>query len=207
MLKIWGRDNSVNVQKVMWCIAELELEFERIDTGLQFGGNDEAWFLTLNPNGKVPLIDDDGFTLWESNSIVRYLCAKYDSGQLYPQPAADRANAEKWMDWQLSMLARPHAIAFWNLVRLPEAERDMRAVARAVEATNRALSILDRHLSEQRFVAGEAFTMGDIPVGAITHRWLALQGIDRPDWPALRRWFDSLAEREAYRQHVMLPLS
>jgi glutathione S-transferase len=206
-IRVWGRTNSVNVQKVLWCLAELGLTFEQIDAGLEFGQNNEEWFLAMNPNGKVPLLEHGEFTLWESNSIVRYLCAAYDHGGLYPAPPARRALAECWMDWQLSTIARPHAIAFWNLVRMPESARNMRAVECAVDETNAALAILDAHLRANDYVAGQAFTMGDIPVGAVVHRWLALEGIERPAWPALGRWFERLTARAAFRDHVMLPLS
>jgi glutathione S-transferase len=207
VLKIWGRKNSVNVQKVLWCATELGLDYERIDAGLEFGLNNEKWFLTLNPNGRVPLIQDGDFTLWESNSIVRYLCATYDLGGLYPKSPRARAAAEQWMDWQLSTLARPTSIAFWNLVRTAPGERDSAAVAAAVEEANGALLKLDRHLAAHRFVAGDVFSMGDIPVGAVTHRWLALEGIERPGWPSLERWQAELAGREGFRAHVMQPLS
>ena len=208
MIKIWGRTNSVNVQKVLWCAGELRLEFERIDAGLAFGHNNEDWFLALNPNGRVPLIEDGGLALWESNSIVRYLCAKHDHGGLYAASPERRAAAEKWMDWQLSTLARPLSIAFWNLVRRSAAERDLAAVAAAVAEMNGALTLLDRHLGTHAFVAGEAFSMGDIPVGAAAYRWLALEGIERPAWPALERWHAALGERPAFREHVAgIPLS
>jgi glutathione S-transferase len=207
MLKVWGRPNSVNVQKVLWCIAEIGIEFERRDAGLEFGINDQDWFLRLNPNGKVPLLQDDDFALWESNSIVRYLCAKYDLGGLCPVSVARRADAERWMDWALSSLARSQAIAFWNLIRTPAAERNMDEVAKAVLETNAAFSILDQHLATRDYVAGTGLTMGDIPVGAIAHRWFSLEGIERLAWPNLTRWYQRLARRSAFQQHVMLPLS
>ncbi|HLF10419.1 MAG TPA: glutathione S-transferase N-terminal domain-containing protein, partial [Gammaproteobacteria bacterium] len=162
MLTIWGRTNSVNVQKVMWCIAELGIPCARIDAGLTHGKNHEEWFLQLNPNGRVPLLQDGEFSLWESNSIVRYLSAKYDRGRLYPQSLEIRAHAEQWMDWQLSTLVRPVSIVFWNLIRLPESERDAEAVAKAAAEAQSALALLDRHLAAQRFVAGDHFSMGDI---------------------------------------------
>lgn len=207
MLTVWGRTNSVNVQKVLWCLGEIGVPFQRHDAGLQYGVNRDPWFLRLNPNGKIPLLQDGDFSLWESNSCVRYLAAKHEDAGLYPRDLQRRASAEKWMDWQLSTLARPHAIAFWNLMRTPEAERDMRAVDRAVAEVNDAFSILDDHLTRHRYVAGERLTIGDIPVGAIAHRWLMLDGIERPEWPALRAWFERLSRRPAYREHVMLPLS
>jgi glutathione S-transferase len=207
MLKIWGRTNSVNVQKVLWCARELGLEYERLDAGLQFGRNKEPWFLALNPNGRVPLLQDGDFALWESNSIVRYLCATYDHGGLYAAAPRPRADAEKWMDWQLSTLARPISIMFWNLVRTAPAERDAAAVAAAVAEGGAAFALLDRHLAARRFVGGNSFSMGDIPVGAMAHRWLALEGIVRPAAPSLARWYAELCARPGFREHVMRPLS
>jgi glutathione S-transferase len=207
MIKVWGRRNSVNVQKVLWCAFELDIDLERIDAGLAYGVNTEDWFLAINPNGKVPLMQDGEFTLWESNSIVRYLSAKHGLGRLCPTDLQARASAERWMDWQLSTLARSPAVAFWNLVRTPEPERNMPAVERAVHETNAAFTILDRHLSKHTYVLGDSFSMADIPLGAIAHRWFALDGIARPDWPGLRRWFTLLSARPGYAKHVMLPLS
>lgn len=207
MLKVWGRSNSVNVQKVVWCLAEIGIEFERRDAGREFGINDQDWFLRLNPNGKVPLLQDGDFALWESNTIVRYLSAKYDFGGLCPSSVEQRADAERWMDWALSSLSRSHAIAFWNLIRTPAAERNMGAVAKAVAQTNAAFSILDQHLATRDYVIGTELTMGDIPIGAIANRWFSLEGIERLQWPHLRRWYQHLTARSAFQQHVMLPLS
>jgi glutathione S-transferase len=207
VLTVWGRRNSVNVQKVLWCLAELDIETQRIDAGLEFGLNTEPWYLALNPNGRIPLVRDGDVTLWESNSIVRYLCAKHSAGHLYPEDPARRADADRWMDWQLSTLARPTSIAFWNLVRRGPAERDEAAVARAVPEANAAFDLLDRHLESHAYVAGPGFTMGDIPVGAMAHRWLALEGIERPSWPALQRWYGALRARPPFHAHVAQPLS
>lgn len=207
MLTIFGRTNSVNVQKVMWCIGELGLPCERIDAGLEHGKNKEPWYLELNPNGRVPLLQDGDYNLWESNSIVRYLCAKHDGGGLYPASPERRGHAERWMDWQLSTLVVPVSIVFWNLIRKPPAERDAQAIAAAAHDAQAALVLLDRHLTSNSYVAGEQFTMGDIPVGATAHRWLELPGIQRRTLPALAAWRARLAERPAFRAHVMLPLS
>ena len=206
VLTIWGRTNSVNVQKVLWCAAELGIAFERRDAGLAFGKNDEPWYLALNPHGRVPLLVDGDFSLWESNTIVRYLCAKHDFGGLYPETLEERALVERWMDWQLATLARPLRIVFWGLVRAPQAGDPAQIRAAAAELVP-AFTVLDGHLARHAYVAGERFTMGDIPVGALAHRWLALEGIERPELPALRRWHESLAARPAFRAHVMLPLS
>ena len=207
MLTIYGRTNSVNVQKVLWCLAELDLPYERIDAGLKFGKNNEPWYLELNPNGRVPLLVDGSFSLWESNTIVRYLAGKHGLGGVCPRSPETRALAERWMDWQLSTLVRPVSIVFQALYRTPPAERDAAAIARNTVEANRAMDLLDAHLAEQPFVAGNAFTMGDIPVGATAHRWLEVVGIERPKLAAVRAWRDRLAERPAFRRHVMLPLS
>jgi glutathione S-transferase len=207
MLTIWGRTNSVNVQKVLWCLAELELPYRRIDAGLEHGKNTEPWYLALNPNGRVPLLQDDSLTLWESNTIVRYLASKHGQGTLWPVAPEDRALAERWMDWQLSTLIQPVSTVFQNLYRRPAAERDTAAIERATRQANAALTILDAQLAAQPYVAGERFTMGDIPVGAVAHRWLEIEGIERPPFEALRAWRTRLAARPGFRAHVMLPLS
>jgi glutathione S-transferase len=207
MLTIYGRTNSVNVQKVLWCLAELELPYERIDAGLAHGKNTEPWYLALNPNGRVPLLVDGDFSLWESNTIVRYLASKHDTGGLYPASPETRAHAERWMDWQLSTLIRSVSIVFQNLYRKPPGQRDAAAVERHTREANAAVALLDAHLARQPFVAGNAFTMGDIPVGALVHRWLEIEGIERPALAAVREWRARLATRPGFRSHVQLPLS
>lgn len=207
MLTIYGRTNSVNVQKVLWCLTELGLPYTRIDAGLEHGKNTEPWYLKLNPNGRIPLLVDGSFSLWESNTIVRYLAGKHGVGKLCPTSLETRSLAERWMDWQLSTLVVPVSIVFWNLIRRPAAERDPVAIEHNLREANRAMTLLDAHVANQLYVAGEAFTMGDIPVGATAHRWLEIPGIDRPELAAVRAWRDRLAERPAFREHVQLPLS
>jgi glutathione S-transferase len=207
MLTIFGRTNSVNVQKVLWCLAEIGVPYERVDAGLAHGKNQEPWYLALNPNGLVPLLQDGTFTLWESNTIVRFLAGKHAFGELCPATPEARALAERWMDWQLSTLVAPVSVVFQNLVRRPPEQRDAAAIARNTAEANRAAALLDAHLAKQPYVAGDAFTMGDIPVGATAHRWLEIPGIDRPPLTALRAWRARLAERPGFRAHVMLPLS
>src|SRR5690606_21906452 len=154
---------------------------------------DEPWYLALNPHGRVPLLVDGDFSLWESNTIVRYLCAKHDFGGLYPEPLEQRAQVERWMDWQLATLARPLRIVIWGLVRAPHTAAPAQIRAAAAELVP-AFTVLDAHLARHAYVAGERFTMGDIPVGALAHRWLALEGIERPALPALRRWHEARSE-------------
>jgi glutathione S-transferase len=207
VLTIYGRTNSVNVQKVLWCLAELAVPYTRVDAGLTHGKNTEPWYLALNPNGKVPLLQDGEFTLWESNTIVRYLAGKHGAGSLCPTSLQARALAEQWMDWQLSTLLRPVSIVFQNLYRVPSHERDGVAIEANLREANRAMAVLDAHLTERPYVAGAAFTMGDIPVGAVAHRWLEIPGIERPPFAAVRAWRARLAERPGFRTHVQLPLS
>ncbi|MDP6568139.1 MAG: glutathione S-transferase family protein, partial [Alphaproteobacteria bacterium] len=170
MLKVYGRNNSINVQKVMWTIGELGLEHERLDVGGAFGQNNEDWYLRLNPMGKVPVLDDNGYVLWESNTIVRYLAAQYDRDELYPQDPQVRGEAEKWMDWKLAFLQPAMFGAFWGLIRTPEAERDGDAIQASAEESARLFGILDRHLQGRDYIAANHLTIGDIPVGASTYR-------------------------------------
>ncbi|MBF6569976.1 MAG: glutathione S-transferase family protein [Candidatus Binataceae bacterium] len=206
MIKIWGRTNSINVQKVMWCAGEIGLKYERIDAGLQYGKNREDWYLRMNPNALVPTIDDDGFVLWESHSIVRYLAAKYGNGKLYPADPRVRADAERWMDWALSTLFLDSRNLFWELIRTPPEKRNPELIEKSHKSLCDIWSRLDRALEGRKYVAGAEPTVGDIPVGAWAFRWYALP-IERPDLKNLRAWYDRLTERPAYREHVMLPLS
>lgn len=207
MLTIYGRTNSVNVQKVLWCLAEVDLPYTRIDAGLEHGKNTERWYLALNPNGRVPLLADGAFTLWESNTIVRYLAGKHGLGSLCPLSLETRALAERWMDWQLSTLVGPVSVVFQNLIRRPAAERDTAAIEHNTREANRAMTLLDDYLKSRPYVAGDGFTMGDIPVGATAHRWLEIPGIERPPLEAVRAWRSRLAARTGFRVHVQLPLS
>ncbi|HWP58784.1 MAG TPA: glutathione S-transferase family protein [Candidatus Acidoferrales bacterium] len=205
-IKIWGRKDSSNVQKVLWCCAELDLEYQRVDLGGRFGGNRDPSYLRLNPNGLVPTIEDRGFVLWESNSIVRYLIDKYGNGKLTPSTAEKRASANRWMDWQLTTLGPPMATLFWALIRTPQEKRDPTAIDQALEKSAQAWQIFDEHLAKSVFAAGEEFSYGDIPLGVWVHRWFNLP-IERPSMPNLAQWYARLASRKAYQDQVMIPLS
>jgi glutathione S-transferase len=206
MLKIWGRNNSINVQKVMWAVGELGLPHERIDAGGAFGGLDSADYGVLNANRRVPTIEDDGVVVWESNACVRYLAARYGAGGLWPEDPAVRACADMWMDWQQTTLLPDMTTVFWGLVRTPEAERDHAAIKAAAARLGDLWRRLDDHLAKRRFVAGDSFTMGDIPVGAACYRYCQL-AIERPRLGAIEAWYERLQQREPYRMHVMLPLT
>ena len=206
MIKIWGRKDSSNVQKVLWCCGELGLTYERIDIGGRFGGNKERPYLNLNPNGLVPTIEDGDFLLWESNSIVRYLVDKYGQGKLLPPNPEGRANANRWMDWQLTTMGPALVPLFWAFVRTPPERRDQAAIDEALKKATHAWRILDEHLAKNRYLAGEAFSMGDIPLGIWAYRWFNLP-IERPNFPQVRAWYDRLTERPPYRTHIMIPLT
>lgn len=206
MLVIWGRDNSVNVQKALWVAEELGLPYRRIDAGAAFGVVNTPEYRALNPNGLVPTIDDDGFVLWESGAIVRYLAAKHAPGTLWPTDLKIRAEADRWMDWKNTTFWPAIRPVFWNLIRTPVEARDPTAMEASRLATIGVMAILDAHLADRAYVAGDAFTMGDIPVGCGVWRWFALP-IERPEFPNVRRWFDALGERPAYRKVVRTPLS
>lgn len=206
MLKVWGRNNSVNVQKVLWCCEELGVKYERIDAGGQFGVVNTPQYRALNPNGLVPTIEDGPFGLWESNAIVRYLAAKHGAGKLWPEDLKARAEADKWMDWQISTFWPTFRPLFWNVVRTPPEQRDVEAMEESRLETAEILESLDSHLKNRNYVAGDELTMGDIPMGCAIWRWFGLQ-IDRPDLPNLKRWFDMLKQRPAYQNVVLLPLT
>jgi glutathione S-transferase len=208
MLKLLGRKTSSNVMEVLWLCAELGIEYEREDIGGPFGGNDEPEYLAKNPNGLVPTIEDNGFILWESNAIVRYLAATHGAGStIWPDDPRLRAEADKWMDWQLSTISRVMQPIFFNLVRKPPEERDMTAVASGIKDGHQVWGILDKHLAGSNFVAGEHLTVGDIPAGIHAFRWFTLvEEKDRPSMPNLEAWYGRLQERPVYREHCMNPL-
>ncbi len=206
MLKILGRKNSSNVQKVLWCCAELGLNFTREDVGGQFGKNREPEYLALNPNGLIPTVIDDDFVLWESNTIIRYLAAKYGDEPFYPADAQTRAKGERWMDWQLSVVAPTIWPVFSGLIRTPLEERDHAAIANARDKLADVMKILDNALGRTDFVAGSSLSVGDIPVGIMTCRWFTLD-IEREGMPNLGRWYDRLTRRPGFQEHVMIGLS
>jgi glutathione S-transferase len=206
MLKIWGRTNSVNVKKVLWAAEELGLEYQRIDAGLQFGVNKTPEYLKMNPTGLVPTIEEDGFVLWESHTIVRYLAAKHGAGKLAPSDLRRRAEAERWMDWTYTFQRELQRPLFWALVRTPLEKRDPDAIEAARKTCADLLRIPERYLAERPFLAGEALTIGDIPLGCHVQLWMRLP-IERPAQPHLTAWFERLCARPAYRKIVDIPLS
>jgi glutathione S-transferase len=201
MLKIWGRNTSVNVQKAMWAVGELGLVHERIDVGGPFGKNNEPAYLAMNPNGLVPTLEEDGFLLWESNAIVRYLASRYGPGQLEPSDLQERARASSWMDWQLTVAQPAITPVFWGLIRTPPEKRDHAAIEAGKQKTVAAMKILDAQLAKTAFVAGDTFSMGDIATGAVAYRFRRLMP-ERPRLDNLERWFAGIEQRPAFKEHI-----
>jgi glutathione S-transferase len=206
MLKIWGRANSANVQKVTWCCAEIDLPFDREDTGGEFGRTRDPDMLARNRNARVPTVDDDGFVLWESNAIVRYLAAKHAMGTLYPEDLQARADADRWMDWQQTTVLGPMTTIFWGLVREPG--RFTKAqIEQAIEEAVAVWQILDQRLEGRDWLLGDTFTMADIPLGIQAYRWLTL--VDkRPAMPAFEAWYERVRARSGFDTHIAsIPLT
>ena len=206
MLRILGRLSSVNVQKVVWCADEIGMPYERVDVGGKFGGNDTPEYLAKNPNGLVPTIEDDGFVLYESNAIVRYLAARHAAGTLWPEDVRRRADIDRWMEWQSTAYTPAMWGAFWQLVRTPPEKRDAALVESSRAKSEKLSGILDAHLASRRFITGEEFTPADIVVGCAAHRWLSLP-IQREPRPSLQRWYDDLKSRHGSRQVLSLGLT
>jgi len=206
MLVIWGRDNSVNVQKALWCCEELALAYRRINAGGAFGVVDSPSYRRLNPNALVPTLDDNGFVLWESNTIVRYLCARYGRGRLWIEDPQARALADRWLDWMVSTFWPALGPLFRGIIRTPAAERNLRAEEEARVRTADLLRIVDEHLSKQAYLGGDEFSMGDIAMGCAIWRWFALP-IERPPLRNVERWFEALQQRRAYCKIVIRPLT
>jgi glutathione S-transferase len=205
MLRIWGRVNSVNVKKALWAAEELGLKYERIDAGMQFGVTKTPEYLKMNPTALVPTIDDDGFVLWESHSIVRYLAAKHGMGTLCPSDLKARADAERWMDWAFTLQAAMRNV-FWGLIRTPPEKRDHKAIEEGRNKSAELLAIPEKILAGRQFITGKSFTMADIPLGCEVQRWMRVP-IERPRLPNVEGWFERLRARPPFRKIVDIPLT
>ena len=203
-ITLWGRASSCNVQKVLWTLNELGLPYRRIDAGGDFGGLDDPAYLAMNPHGRVPTLRDGGTVVWESDAIVRYLAARYGAGSLWPEDPAERAVADQWMCWTAARLYPDWIALFWRLVRTPPARRDLALIERLRAATAGWMQVLDRHLADRPFIAGETLTIGDIPAGMTLYRWFAME-IERPATPNVEAWYRRLCERPAYRDGICIP--
>ena len=208
MLQLLGRANSSNVMKVIWALEELGIPYDRRDIGGQFGGTDSPEYIAMNPNQVVPTIIDDGFVLWESNAIVRYLAAKHAPGtSLWPADLQAKADIDRWMDWQHTVLGAPMTVVFWGLVRTAPDKRDMPAIHAAAAKLGRIYGMLEPRLQQHDYICGDALTPADIAIGVHAHRWFSFQGVDKAEHEAVRAWYDRLLARPAFKQHVAAPMT
>lgn len=203
MMRIWGRASSSNVMKVLVLCEELGLPFERIDAGGAFGRTKDAAYLAMNPNGLVPTIEEpDGFSLFESNAILRYLARKHGgASRIYPADLREAADCDRWMDWQLASLNAPMTTIFFTYVRIPEPDRDYAAADKARDAAAKLWAMAEARLATQPWLCGSEMTLADIALGIYVHRWFVLP-ITRPDMPALRAWYDRLLARPSFSSHA-----
>jgi glutathione S-transferase len=202
MLKIWGRASSSNVQKVLWCCAELDLPFERIDVGGPFGGNRDPEYLKLNPNGLVPTVQDGDLIMWESNTTCRYLASTHAGGErIYPRDPAARTHVERWMDWQLAVIGGPMGQLLFGLVRSTPETRDAGAIEAARRRALAAWSIVDDELNSSPYLGGDELTLAEIELGTQIYRWFAFP-IERPELPNLRRWYERMHQRPGFKTHI-----
>ena len=207
MRRLLGRANSSNVMKVVWVLEELGLPYERTDVGGPFGGTATPEYRAMNPNGVVPTLLEDDFVLWESNAIVRYLCAANAPGHpMWPDDLRVRAGIDRWMDWQQTTLGPPQTVVFQGLVRTAPDKRDHAAVDAALTRLGGAYALLDGVLGRHGYVAGPAFTLADIALGVHVHRWFSFDVV-RPELPHLRAWYERLLSRPAYAAHVAVPMT
>jgi len=206
MLKIWGRANSSNVQKVLWTCEEIGIKFERIDAGGSFGKTNEPAYLKMNPNGLVPTVEDGDTIIWESNTIMRYLASKHDAAKLYPADLVQRTHVERWMDWQAASLSPPMTPLLFGYYRTAPEQRDMAALEDARKKAIGVWTILEDALGGNSYITGKKLTLADICLGIFVHRWHQYP-IERPSLPRLKAFYERLGERPGYRKHVMLPVS
>lgn len=208
MLKIWGRASSSNVMKVLWVCEELGIRYERVDAGGAFGRTRDPDYLAMNPNARVPTIEEpDGFTLWESNTICRYLVATNAPGHaLHPADPRARARIERWMDWQLSHLGPPMTTVFFTYVRIPEEKRDMVATAAARTEAETLWDMVEAALEESPYLGGAEPSLADVALGPMLHRWLNLP-ITRKPQPRIAAWYERLLGRPGFATHIAVPMS
>ena len=202
MMRIWGRTTSSNVMKVLWLLGELDLPYERIDAGGAFGRTGTPEYRAMQPVGLVPALEDSGFTLFESNAILRYLCnAHAPASSLYPAPARERGVVDAWLDFQQTALTAPSTVYFIGLVRTPPEQRDMAAIAAAIAQAAKIWGVLDERLGRMPYLCGETLTIADIAFGVHVHRWLVLDLPGRPELKHLAAWYARLKQRAPYVTH------
>ena len=204
MLEIWGRKNANQVIQVLWTLSELGVDYERHSIGTESGDLDTDDYKSLNPNSKIPTIRDNGFVLWESHAIIRYLARQYGFGNLYPEDPQKVAISDQWMTWSTDGFMGTFFPVFWQLVRTEESHRDYNKIAKMAKQSAEVLKVLEGHLANNKFVAGHEFTYGDIPLGVLIHKYFVLD-IKRPTMPGIEAWYQRLTERDPFKEHAMQP--
>ena len=203
-LTLWGRLSSCNVQKVVWLLEELQLPYEHIAAGGDFGGLDDPAYLAMNPHGRVPTLKDGDTVVWESEAILRYLAARYGAPAFWSDDAAARAAVDQWLAWTAASLYRDWIDLFWRRVRTPSEHQDAAEIERLRTNTAARYSFLDRELAGRAYIAGDDISLADIAAGMTLYRWYEMP-IERPDLPALAAWYERLLERPAYRKGICVP--
>lgn len=205
MMKIWGRRNSFNVQKVLWLVGELAIPHDHVPAGGKFGRLDEPAFRALNPHGRIPVLEDGALAVWESHAILRYLAARYGQGTFWQEDAATRAKIDGWMDWAQTAL-QPTFLngIFLAYFRTPEADRDWPLIRKSLGRCAELFGLLDDILASQPYLGGDRLSLADIPAGTTLYRYFELD-IDRPPLPNVEAWYQRLRARPAYAEHVMVP--
>jgi glutathione S-transferase len=206
-IKIWGRANSGNVKKVLVVVEELGIPYERVDAGLQFGVVDTPEYRKLNPNGRVPTIEDGDYVLWESHAICRYLAMVYGGEAIYPENPKARASVDRWLDWTLSVVVPVDVPVFWGTIRTPPEKQDKAAIAENVKKLAGIFQILEDRLAGRPYIEGDSVTLADLVLGIFVHRYLKNPFIERPGQPNLSAWCDRLCQRPSYKAHVDVPLN
>lgn len=204
MIEIWGRKNAYNVQKVIWTLHELDLEYKHHDVGSIPGDLESEAFLSKNPHARIPVLWDKNEFIWESNTIIRYLACTYGNGRFWIESPILRTHAERWMDWELATLQPDFINLFWGYYRTPEKQRDTTLITTYKQRCKHHFQRLNQHLATHSYIAGESFTMGDIPCATGLYRYFSMGlSVEQPEH--VLSWFIRLSERKAFKQCIMVP--
>jgi len=203
-MELWGRSNAYNVQKPLWLLAELGIDFKHHEIGSCAGDLETPKFLKLNPRARIPVLQHGDAVVWESNSILRYLANSFAAKALYPEDPLQRSQVERWMDWELASLQPAFIDLFWGYYRTQPAARDLKAIDIAQRQCRLHFEALDRQLTTQQFVAGDFFSLADIACGVCLFRYFNMGlAVDEP--PQVMRWYRQLSQRTAFRHTIMQP--
>ncbi len=205
MLTVWGRERGVCVKKVLWCLEELHLDFERIDAGKQYGVINTEEYLKMNRNGLVPTLKDDDFVLWESNAIMRYLALQYGTSSLYPLGAKEHSDVNRWLDWSMGALWPDISTAFVQLIRTPELQRNAAALEAATKNLAKNWTVADEYLAGKSYITGDNFTIADIALGVLAQTWVFLDLKERPSLPNFDAWYKRIEVRDGFQRYAVLP--